>query len=418
MKSFALALILAIVCVFTPLAAVAAPPQKIFRIGALNGSTPEQTVHMFRRIPRGLREHGFVEGENVVIEYRWAEGKLERLPGFATELVNLNVDVIFAPPTPSAVAAHKATKTIPIVFALAADPVGNGLVESLARPGGNVNRSVHRERRAGREATGTAQRGVPEDLACGRAAQPDRHLQSASVEGIAGGGQGRWGSRLVPIGVQRREDLEPLSPPWLRERTGAIIVMENPVNFTIRQQLVKPGATGPVTGDLRVAGVCGRWRAHGLRRKHPNQFRRAGGYVAKILKGRQTGRPAGGAADARRLRGQSQGGQDRGARHSPVSLVTRRRGDPMRKPAYALFLAAVTLAGRPLAPGARRRQNPAHRLSGVSGGRMPQQAVSRRAAGARLHRRGKTSRSTAAIRTAGSRSSMQRPPNWCRRNRT
>jgi len=86
----------------------------------------------------GLRELGHVEGKNILIEYRYAEGKSERLPDLATELVRLKVNVIVAPTTPAALAAKKATRTIPIVFTAAADPVGSGLVTSLAHPSGNV----------------------------------------------------------------------------------------------------------------------------------------------------------------------------------------------------------------------------------------------------------------------------------------
>lgn len=133
MKPFAFLMVLAVAGLLNPPAAGAELTKKIYRIGALNGSTPAQTTHMFRAFREGLRENGFVEGKNVVIEYRGAEDRLERLPGLAADLVNLNVDVIFAPPTPSAVAARKATLTIPIVFALAADPVGNGLVLKAAK---------------------------------------------------------------------------------------------------------------------------------------------------------------------------------------------------------------------------------------------------------------------------------------------
>jgi putative ABC transport system substrate-binding protein len=89
-------------------------------------------------LERALRDLGWIKGQNVVIEYRWAEGKYERLPALAHELVQLNVDVIVAPPTAAALAAHKATRSIPIVMIFVAEPVGLGLVQSLARPGGNV----------------------------------------------------------------------------------------------------------------------------------------------------------------------------------------------------------------------------------------------------------------------------------------
>ena len=120
-----------------PLAAEAQQAAKIARIGYLSlnrGAAP----HLREAFLHGLRDLGYVEGRNVVIEYRDAEGKLERLPALAAELVALKVDVILAPSTVAALAAKQATRTLPIVFAAAGDPVGSGLVTSLARPGGNV----------------------------------------------------------------------------------------------------------------------------------------------------------------------------------------------------------------------------------------------------------------------------------------
>ena len=119
------------------LAAEAQQQARVARIGilALNRAA---TPHALEAFLQGLREHGYVEGRNVVIEYRDAEGKPERFPAFADELLALKVDIIFAPSTPAALSSKQATKTIPIVFAGAADPVTDGLVASLARPGGNV----------------------------------------------------------------------------------------------------------------------------------------------------------------------------------------------------------------------------------------------------------------------------------------
>ena len=121
----------------SPLAAEAQQAAKIARIGwlSINRAT---SPHLTEAFLQGLRDLGYVEGRNVVIEYRDAGGKPERFPALAAELVALKVDVIVAPSTPQALAAKQATKTIPIVFIGTADPVGSGLVTSLARPGGNV----------------------------------------------------------------------------------------------------------------------------------------------------------------------------------------------------------------------------------------------------------------------------------------
>src|SRR5712692_9171148 len=133
----AFSITLLLVGLFSPVAAEAQQAAKIARIGYLSGdlAASPPTHEAFRQ---GLRDLGYVEGRNVVIETRDAEGKLERLPALAAELVALKVDVIVAPNTVAALAAKQATRTLPIVFAAAADPVTSGLVTSLVRPGGNV----------------------------------------------------------------------------------------------------------------------------------------------------------------------------------------------------------------------------------------------------------------------------------------
>jgi putative tryptophan/tyrosine transport system substrate-binding protein len=109
-------------------------PAKVPRIGYLHTGSKVG----FEAFREGLRELGYVDGKNIMIEYRYAEGKLDRLPDLAGELVRLKVDLIFAPSTAAALAAKNASPTIPIVFASVADPVANDLVGSLARPGGNL----------------------------------------------------------------------------------------------------------------------------------------------------------------------------------------------------------------------------------------------------------------------------------------
>jgi putative ABC transport system substrate-binding protein len=111
---------------------------KIFRIGFLDNSTASGIAVLLDAFRQELRKLGWIEGKNIAIEYRFTEGKSDRLPGLAADLVRLKVDLIVVTGTPSALAAKKATTTIPIVMASVADPVGAGLVASLARPGGNV----------------------------------------------------------------------------------------------------------------------------------------------------------------------------------------------------------------------------------------------------------------------------------------
>jgi len=119
-----------------PLRGEAQEAGKVYWVGYLSAGSSTSVVEAFRE---GLREHGWVEGQNLVIEYRYAEGAYDRLPDLAAELVRLKVDVIVASPSPPAAAAKNATATIPIVMIGAgADPVGQGLTARLARPGGNV----------------------------------------------------------------------------------------------------------------------------------------------------------------------------------------------------------------------------------------------------------------------------------------
>jgi putative ABC transport system substrate-binding protein len=136
--------LVAVLLLGTPLAAET-QGAKVYGIGYLSAGSPPTASPPSRGGPapieafrEGLRELGYVEGQNVVIHYRWAETKLERLPALAAELIQLKVDVIVAAPTEAIRAAKQATRTIPIVMAVSADPVAAGLVASLAHPGGNV----------------------------------------------------------------------------------------------------------------------------------------------------------------------------------------------------------------------------------------------------------------------------------------
>ena len=113
-------------------------PTKVPRIGYLTGATPDGQSHRIEAFRQGLRELGYVEGKNISIEYRFAEGKPDRLPALAAELVRLKVDIIVTSGAPATRSAKEATVTIPIVMTNDTDPVGSGFVASLARPGGNI----------------------------------------------------------------------------------------------------------------------------------------------------------------------------------------------------------------------------------------------------------------------------------------
>jgi putative tryptophan/tyrosine transport system substrate-binding protein len=131
-------LVIVVGALLAPLATKAQQAGRVFRIGYLSAPTRESVEGVLQAFLRALRNLGWIEGRNVVIEYRWAEGHLERLPGLAEDLVRRKVDVIVAPAASAALAARRATSAIPIVMIFPNDPVGEGLVANLRQPGGNV----------------------------------------------------------------------------------------------------------------------------------------------------------------------------------------------------------------------------------------------------------------------------------------
>jgi putative tryptophan/tyrosine transport system substrate-binding protein len=139
MKRRIIVCLLTTVLLITVSLAEAQPAKKIWRIGFLSSVSPDQYAHLYAAFVQGLRDLGYIEGQNIVIEARWAEGKTDRLPELAADLVRLKVDVIVSTGgTVTAVAAKKATTTIPIVFTAGGDLVKIGLIAGLAKPGGNV----------------------------------------------------------------------------------------------------------------------------------------------------------------------------------------------------------------------------------------------------------------------------------------
>ena len=150
---------------------------KIGWLGARSASAPRA-----RGIRREFRALGYVEGKNIAFEYRYADDKLDRLPALADELVRLKVDVIVAPSTPAALAAKNATRTIPIVFYSVGDPVAAGLVDSLARPGGNITGFTYIAGGVGWQTTGVTQGNHSQALPRGRAVESTGFRLCANME--------------------------------------------------------------------------------------------------------------------------------------------------------------------------------------------------------------------------------------------
>ena len=271
-------------------AAEAQQASKVARIGFL--ATNLAVIPPLRdAFLQGLRDLGYVEGRNVVIEYRDAEGKLERFPALAAELVALKVDVIVAPTTPATVAAKQATKTIPIVFAVVSDPVTSGLVTSLARPGGNVTGlSVLEPELVGKRLEllkqvvpgGSRVAVLWHPGAVGERTEKDV-LKEAEAAARA------MGVPLQFVEARGPADFDRAFLDMTRASAGALAVLESTVFFVERRHLVDLAAKNrlPAVYGLREFVDAGGLMAYGP--NQPDLFRRAATYVDKILKGAKPG---------------------------------------------------------------------------------------------------------------------------------
>jgi putative tryptophan/tyrosine transport system substrate-binding protein len=269
-----------------PLAVQAQQAAKVPRIGWL-GADPDPGRHMREAFLQGLRDLGYVEGRNLVMEYRFAEGKLERYPALAAELVALKVDAIVAPITPAALAAKQATRTLPIVFITVGDPVTSGLVTSLARPGGNVTGSSLLAPELVGKGLEQLKQAVPgvsrvavlwQPGVLGERTEKDM-LQAAEVAARV------LGVRLHFVEARGPEDFDRAFSDMTRARPGALTVLSTPMFVSERKRLVALAAKNrlPAMYPLREFVVAGGLMSYG-----PNdaeQFRRAATYVDKILKG-------------------------------------------------------------------------------------------------------------------------------------
>jgi putative ABC transport system substrate-binding protein len=269
-----------------PLAAEAQQAAKIARIGYL-GNNPAASPHLREAFLQGLRDLAYVEGRSLVIEYRDAEGKPERLPALAAELVALKVDVIVAPNTPAALAATQATRTLPIVFIGAGDPVTSRLVTSLARPGGNVTGlSVLSTELVGKwlELLKQAVPGVSRVAHLWQPGGMDERTDRDMQKGAEVAAQ-VLGVRLQFVEARGPADFERAFSDMTRARAGALTVRPAPMFISERRRLVDLAAKN------RLPAVYA-WRefvdAGGLMAYGPNLadlYRRAATYVDKILKG-------------------------------------------------------------------------------------------------------------------------------------
>ena len=282
------AAILAFVVDFAMCGAVAQAQQvkNIPRIGYVSGSgditNPGPLVEAFQK---GLHDLGYIERRNILVEYRYAEGNLDRIPGFVAELVQLKVDVLVSGNLPAIRAAKNATKTIPIVMVTAQDPVATGLVDSLAHPGGNITGLT----RLSRELSGKRLELLKEAVS---GASRVGVLWDTNAPGpIIGFKEYEDTARALKIPLQSFEvrgpnpDLEGAFQAAAKGRASALITITNPVLTRHRKQIADLAIKNrlPLMGEENVFVEAGGLMSYAA--NLADQFRRAAVYVDKILKG-------------------------------------------------------------------------------------------------------------------------------------
>ena len=266
----------------TPLAAQAQPAGKVFRIGALGVGSPEL-------LRQSLREVGYVEGVNLAIEWRDAEGKPERFGDLAAELVRLKVDVIVAANPAATFAAKKSTASIPIVMVNTPDPVQLGLAVSLGRPGGNVTGTTTLSAELSIKQLELLKEAVPR---AGRIAvlwNPTNPWHPLALKGVEAGARS-LGVQLQTLKVRDPEAFENAFAAMSRERAGAVLVLADPMMFFQRTRLADlaakrrlPVMYGGTRAFVEAGGLLSYW-AH-----EADLYRRVGSFVDRILKGARPG---------------------------------------------------------------------------------------------------------------------------------
>jgi putative ABC transport system substrate-binding protein len=254
-------------------------------IGFMSARSPEDSVHLLEAFRRGLKEGGFVEGQNVAIEFRWARGEYNRLPEMAADLVSRRVNVLTAVGgDPSPRAAKRATSTIPIVFGMGGDPVRDGLVESFNRPGGNVTGVTLMTNLMESKRFGLLRDLVPDTKLVGVLLNPSFAPSARQLQQIEEAARS-IGQRLIVAKASTDEGLDAAFTALVRERADALLVAADPyfdtrrdriVGFAQRQRL-------PAIYQFREYVLAGGLLSYGI--SLTDAYRQFGVYTATILKG-------------------------------------------------------------------------------------------------------------------------------------
>ena len=271
-----------------PLAAHAQqPPMPV--AGFLSSLSPLELTFVMPAFHQGLNEAGFVEGRNIAIEYRWAEGQYDRLPALAADLVRRQVAVIAAiSGTPAALAAKAATTTIPIVFAIGGDPVAPGLVTNLSRPGGNITGAsfytspvVTKRLELARE---LAPRGTTIALLV-NPENPPSVIEGTTLQKAAAA----LGQPIEIINASTEGQIDRAFTAVAQQKFGALVVSSDPLFFIARDMLVILTARYalPTIFADREQAEAGGLISYGARR--PDAYRQAGNYVGRVVKGEKPG---------------------------------------------------------------------------------------------------------------------------------
>jgi ABC-type uncharacterized transport system substrate-binding protein len=258
-------------------------------IGFLSSLSEKDSPRIMAPFRQGLAEAGYAEGRNVAIEYRFAEGQFARLPAMAADLVSRQVAVIAAVSgTPAGSAAKAATATIPIVFAMGSDPVSEGLVGSLNRPGGNITGATFYTVLVGAKRLELLRELVPKATTIAMLTNPKNPVSGVQRSDVEAGAR-TMGLQVRNFDVSSIDEIDAAFPTLARERPDALYVGADVIFFTHRKELAELATRlglPAIYGDRDIAEVGG-LMSYGASR--PEAYRQAGVYVGRILKGEKAG---------------------------------------------------------------------------------------------------------------------------------
>ncbi len=267
-----------------PLAAHAQQPQTLV-IGFLSSRSPGDSAYLVAAFRRGLGETGYVEGQNVAIEFRWAQGQYDRLPALVADLVNRQVAVLVAVGgEPSALAAKAASSTIPLVFTTGGDPVKIGLVDSLNRPGGNATGVSLLTSTPEAKRLGLLHELVPSAALIGVLINPNYQQAEAQARELQEAARS-IGQRLHVVNAKNEGELESAFATLVQERADALLVSADPFFDTKRDRIIAFAAQYrlPAIYQFRDYAVAGGLMSYGI--SITDGYRQVGIYTGQILKG-------------------------------------------------------------------------------------------------------------------------------------